>query len=172
MVQSQKVLLEKKFKKCFHGSSKCSQLGFQWLQFYRRDFWSSTPRSPTCGKVLVISPSPANKYQCYFSHYCRMTLIRLIKVSSVLMLWPRSCKHLCMCTDIIDVEFLLKQGGWICAENCMSRMMRTKPVARYSLHFVLREDFLITAEMFKISCLQMEARVLHKIRSEPIISSN
>lgn len=81
MVQSQTVLLEK--KKYFHGSSKFSQLGFLWLQFYRRDFWSPTLRSPTCGKVLVISPSPASNYQCYFSHYCRMTLIRPIKVSSI-----------------------------------------------------------------------------------------
>lgn len=51
-------------------------------------------------------------------------------------------------------------------------MVRTKAVARCSLHFVVREDFLITAEMFKTGCLEMEERVLHKIRPEPIISSN
>lgn len=30
-----------------------------------------------------------------------MTLIRLIKVSSILIVWPRSYKHLCICTNVI-----------------------------------------------------------------------
>lgn len=43
-------------------------------------------------------------------------------------------------------------------------MVRTKAVARYSLHFVVREDLLITAEMFQVAHLQREARFLHKIK--------
>lgn len=58
----------------------------------------------------MISPSPANNYQCYFSHYCRMTLIRLNKVGStadVVAMILQVPLHR-YSADIIDVELLLK----------------------------------------------------------------
>lgn len=116
----------------------------------------------------MISPCPAN--QCYFSQYCRTTLIRCIKVSSILMLWPQSCRHLCICTGIIDVEFLLKPVRLDLCWKLDIRDGENKNCGQI-LYFVIRENFLFTAKIFKIGCQQMEARVLHKIRSEPIISS-